>query len=130
MLNQPTPEIFLTEAKVKIEQLINTKVRVFYIREDDPITFEQVKNAVCFVTGIEWELILSKTNKGPVVEARHLFFYIMRMYTDYTTTKLGILFNKDHTTICNSTRRITDFLSVKDERIRNKVTEIKTILKV
>ena len=54
--------------------------------------------------------ILTKTRVRSVVEARAIYYYLCRKYTNYTTAEIGETVGKDHSTVLHGLKSIEDWM--------------------
>lgn len=69
-------------------------------------TTESIIKEVSEVYGLPERLIMTKSRKSPIVEAKHLVMYLCRHVLKMTCTDIGKQFGFDHTAIVNACIRI------------------------
>jgi chromosomal replication initiation ATPase DnaA len=77
-----------------------------YIHRD----IQEVINSVSKITGINEGILLSKTRKRHIKDARFMAMYFLRENRDYTFELIAEWFNKDHTTIINAVTQFSYLL--------------------
>lgn len=118
-----SPYVFPGVKGVNIRHLTNPKRRKVNHIEILKIISRNYKTTV--------EDIISKSRKGPLVEARHLYCAIMKHEFGYTLKEIGEINNgRDHTTIIHSLKTHKNRLETEEdyksraEIIINKINEI------
>lgn len=59
--------------------------------------------------------VLGKKRTSKIALARHCIFYALHSFTLISSTKLGKLLNRDHSTVLNSINQITNYISYENE---------------
>lgn len=60
--------------------------------------------------GIEARFFWHKTRKKEVVEMRHIAIYFIRNYTKMTVTQIGVIFQRDHTSILHAIHQVSNLM--------------------
>lgn len=101
------------------------------IKSDAKITPLQIMNLVAYTVEIPSDIIKSKTRKREVVEARYLFFYFCKNYTDLSLAAIGSYVESgDHATVRHAMMVVENLISTspafvgKLERCKIKVKTI------
>ena len=98
-------------------------------KETKTITIENIVKAVCKHFGLEESAIHTKSRKREIVQARQVATYLAKIYTDFSTSKIGkFIGNKDHTTVLHSCKTVKGQLEV-DKSFCAEVKEIEDQLK-
>jgi len=63
-------------------------------------------SAVKHATGLEWDIIVSKSREMEIKDARHLLAYFLRVKTKLTWKKIGFIINRDHATAINGHKQV------------------------
>jgi chromosomal replication initiator protein len=81
-------------------------------KKSTPETFEErLKEAITSVTGIDSEVMIARTRKREIVQARQLFHYFMKNGTNLSLAKIGELTGgHDHATVLHSNKTISNLL--------------------
>lgn len=90
-------------------------------------TVEEIRNYVESRTGLD---ISSKTRKRPYVDARALYFALCRKHTDASFDEIGVLVNRDHSTVVHSVLHCFDSVYKFNRLIRNIYDSFRPILVV
>lgn len=75
-------------------------------RQDDDEMVEKIFQYTCKKFIVSQEDLLGSRRTANVAFARHFAIYLVRKKTSYSTKQIAALFNKDHSTIVNSTNVI------------------------
>jgi len=62
--------------------------------------------------GIPLELVYSKCRERPIVNARHLVYFILRDKYLFSFKEIGRFTNKDHSTVIHAVNKMADLMSV------------------
>jgi hypothetical protein len=79
---------------------------------------QEIINEVCKTFDVGEHMLYQKTRKRNVVMPRFFAIYFIKMFTTLTLTKIGTIFNRDHSTIISAINTIDDLLSY-DKEIQN-----------
>ena len=90
-------------------------------------TIEEIRSYVESRTGLD---ISKKTRKRPYVDARALYFALCRKYTKASFDEIGVLVNKDHSTVVHSVLHCFDSVYKFNRLIRNIYDSFRPILVV
>lgn len=71
-----------------------------------PATARAIVKDVAQRTGVPVEEIFGRTRTGDVALARHEAIWRIKKATDWSLPRIGRMFNRDHTTVLNSIRRM------------------------
>lgn len=96
-----TPLIF---AGLQIRQQ-KTFIKSLYATDENSII-----NLVFNYFDIDNELANGTSRKSVVVKPRQIAMYFLRKKTILSTTKIGDLFNRDHSTVIASTQKVDDLM--------------------
>lgn len=90
-------------------------------------TVEEIRKYVESRTGLD---ISSKTRKRPYVDARALYFALCRKHTNASFDEIGVLVNRDHSTVVHSVLHCFDSVYKFNRLIRNIYDSFRPILAV
>jgi hypothetical protein len=90
-------------------------------------TIEEIRNYVESRTGLD---ISKKTRKRPYVDARALYFALCRKHTNASFDEIGVLVNRDHSTVVHSVLHCFDAVYKFNRLIRNIYDSFRPILVV
>ncbi|UUM19814.1 DnaA/Hda family protein [Mycoplasma sp. 1578d] len=76
-----------------------------FVAPNKKITPEEIIERVCKYYQIHSREIYSKTRRSNVVIARHMIINLIKIILDYSSTKIGQILNKDHSTILNAFKK-------------------------
>ncbi|MDX6584087.1 MAG: chromosomal replication initiator protein [Solirubrobacterales bacterium] len=74
----------------------------------EPPTLSAIQDAVCAVTGVTREELLSSRRTPRVAHARQLAMYLARELTPLTLAEIARSFDRDHTTVLHAIRTVAD----------------------
>ena len=94
------------------------------------ISLERIQNEVCGYFKITRELMLSKTRKREIVQARQIAMYLGRNLTKTSLAAIGAqIGGKDHATVLHACNTVSDLIET-DRNFKQYVTDIEKLLKV
>ena len=84
-----------------------------------------IKETIFLNTGVHFEELQGKTRSQRVVEIRHIFHYLTRTFTLLGLEDIGILTNRNHSTVIHSERTIGNWIitDVKFRMLFNAIME-------
>ena len=92
------------------------------------ITIDKVQTAVCDYFNISREMLLSKTRKRHIVQARQIAMYMSRNMINCSLSTIGSeIGGKDHATVRHACTTVTDLMST-DKTFKQYVTDIEKML--
>jgi chromosomal replication initiator protein len=92
------------------------------------ISLDKIQDTVCGYFGITRDLMLSKTRKREIVQARQIAMYLGRSLTKVSLAAIGSqIGGKDHATVLHACTTVNDLMST-DKTFRQYVTDIEKIL--
>lgn len=113
--------ITLELAKRVTQQIINI--------DSSEISLERIRNTVCDYFKITPELIVSKTRKREIVQARQITMYLVRNLTKTSLASIGSqMGGKDHATVLHACNTVSDLIDT-DRNIRHYVADLERQLK-
>ncbi|MHA0272416.1 DnaA ATPase domain-containing protein [Mycoplasma sp. 48589B] len=106
------------------EYIYKTITNIFedVIQQQENITPDIIIKAVSKYYKIPTKDILSNSRKAEIVVARHIAMYMISIQLDYSSTELGKVFKKDHSTVLNALRKFKD---TDDESLKRTIQELK-----
>ncbi len=94
------------------------------------ISLERIQNEVCGYFKITRELMLSKTRKREIVQARQIAMYLGRNLTKTSLAAIGAqIGGKDHATVLHACNTVSDLIET-DRNFKQYVSDIEKLLKV
>lgn len=92
------------------------------------LTMERVQQTVCDYFNISKELLVSKTRKRQIVQARQIAMYMSRNLLNCSLSTIGAeIGGKDHATVLHACTTVADLMST-DRLFKQYVTDIETML--
>lgn len=93
------------------------------------LTVDKIQDIVCQYYHIAPDVLLSKSRKREIVQARQLTMYFCKNYTNASLTTIGRqIGRKDHTTVLYACRAIADLMAT-DRTFRGQVEELQQKLR-
>ncbi len=113
--------ISLEEARKELQDFLKEVDKIQYASE------QKIIDAVCEFFAISPEELMSKSRAQRIAIPRHYAIYLMRAKTELSTTEIGRIFKRDHSTILHSEKTINNLREVEPstERI---ITDIMRIV--
>jgi chromosomal replication initiator protein len=96
-----------------------------YTKANTKVKFvEDILNLIEAEFGVNREQIQSQNRLRAIVEARHVLFYLMRNSRfDFGVTEIGLIFNRDHTTVIHGVKQINNLIQFNKE-YRNTIEKL------
>lgn len=79
-----------------------------------------IESMVSEYYAIEIEDMVGRKRDRDIVTARHVSMWLLRKYTVNSLKKIGLLFNRDHTSTIHAVKHIDELLET-DDRLRDDV---------
>ena len=93
------------------------------------ISVERIQAAVCDYFKISKEMMLSKTRKREIVQARQIAMYLGRSLTKTSLAQIGAqIGGKDHATVLHACNTVSDLIET-DRNFKQDVLSIEKLLK-
>ena len=93
------------------------------------VSVDDIIELVCEFTNQDPKEIKGQSRKREIAEARQVICYLSRKYTPCSLGEIGVfLGDRDHTTVLHSCEKISDLLSIKDDRIVDIIERLNKIL--
>lgn len=97
-------------------------------QEKKELTINKVKETVCDYFNITREMLLSKSRKRNIVQARQIAMYMSRNMINCSLSTIGSeLGGKDHATVLHAYSTVSDLIST-DKTFKQYVTDIESML--
>ncbi len=94
------------------------------------LSLDKIQDAVCGYFGITRDLMLSKTRKREIVQARQIAMYLGRSLTKVSLAAIGAqIGGKDHATVLHACNTVSDLIAT-DRSFKQYVADIEKLLKV
>lgn len=94
------------------------------------LSLDKIQDAVCGYFGITRDLMLSKTRKREIVQARQIAMYLGRSLTKVSLAAIGAqIGGKDHATVLHACNTVNDLIAT-DRSFKQYVVDIEKLLKV
>ena len=95
----------------------------------EKVDFDYLASIVCQYYNITKEELFSKTKSHPIVDARHIFIYLVLTHTNLKQVELSKkMGNFDHTKILYSYKKITEYLKFNDEETKKVIKYVDNII--
>lgn len=91
------------------------------------ITFDAIAETVCSQFNIDLNMLLGKSRKREVADARQLVMMLTKKYTKLSSTNIGLKLNRNHATVLYACKTIEERISV-DKDYRALVSKIEDAL--
>lgn len=70
-----------------------------------------------------YDLLKGKSRKAEIVTDRQIVMYLLNVHSDYITTRIGNLFNRDHSTVVHSLKALHGKAKY-DSKLKNRLDKI------
>ncbi len=91
------------------------------------LTPKRIQNAVAREWGVSPEALTSKRRTRELTVPRQVAMYLIRDLLDEPLVRVGNLFNRDHSTVIHSVRKVESGLEA-DARLRHRVEHVRSLL--
>lgn len=121
----------LQECEGKIKEITKNdslSVLVFSKKLELKLSFDDVIELVCGVTGESGQGVMQKCQKKELVTTRRLIMYYSFHYCRISKAEIARRFKQNHTTILTGIRNVDDMIETGDQLICNYVNEINNII--
>ena len=117
----------LTKEKITLE--LAEKLTDKIVSNNNPeISIKKIQKTVCEYFGIAPDVLISKTRKREIVQARQIAMYLGRSLTANSLTAIGSQIGaKDHATVLHACNTVQDLIST-DRAFKQYVADIEKIL--
>ena len=97
--------------------------------EQKPITIPSIQDTVCKYYNLSQSLLLSKSRKREIVQARQITMYLAKKYTDNSYALIGkIIGQKDHATVLHACKTVKDQMEI-NKSFRSAIESIEEQIK-
>lgn len=104
-------------------------MRDYHPNETDELRMERIIRTIGTYLKLDPDVAISNSRKAEFVYFRQLCMFFIRRFTCISLVAIAKRFgNMDHTTVIHSCQRISDFLSVNDEKVLSDYNNLKMIL--
>ena len=83
------------------------------------LMIEVIKRIVCSGEGINPDKLFARSRERKIINARQLFFKLIRMHTELSLSEIGKIAGLDHATIIHAIKKLDGYLSY-DKKLRRK----------
>jgi len=73
---------------------------------------EKIKSEICSRYGLDWGIILTKSRKSDIIDARRIYCGVLRNIFNLTYSKIGTILNKNHATILHNVQQHDIFVKI------------------
>ena len=87
-------------------------------------TPEAILQVICNYYSVTAEELKSRTKERPYAAARHMFFYMCRLYTHSSYDKIGELVNRNHATVIYAFSKFSGYMTPEEESEVNFLSRI------
>ena len=113
----------LTQRGFNFSECINS-IRLDRIKTTDGDKLKILLNIVSEYYKVSEESIKSVKRNMEIIEARRMFCYLSRMFTNKSLTKIGEAINRNHVTVLHQFRNISGYIDIKDKQILTEIDEL------
>ena len=90
--------------------------------------FNDIIQTAVVVTGVTLKELKGRTRKRSVVYVRQVVLYLIQKYTALTTPRTGEIFNRDHSTVIASMKRVNDAKNGYNEQLKEVLELVESCL--
>ncbi len=113
----------LNKREIDLE-LAKKVLRNFVKTSSKEITIETIQKMVCEYFDVSYDILLQKTRKREIVQARQITMYLAKAFTKNSLKTIGEHFGgRDHTTVIHSCQTVKDLMDT-DSLFRENVMEL------
>ncbi len=106
------------------KRVVSQAIRI----EKKVLSIQDIQKVVCDYFQVEESVMLSKTRKREIVQARQVTMFLAKKYTNNSFSRIGaIVGRKDHATVLHACKTIQDQIDV-NESFRTNIKEIENKL--
>lgn len=121
----------LRECEDKIREIAkddSLSVLVFSKKVELKISFDDIIDIVCGVTGELKKDVMKVSRKRELVIARHLIIYFSFHYCSISKSEIARKLDQDHTTVLSALKKVDDLLTGGDRIMSGFVNELNIII--
>lgn len=90
---------------------------------EEELTVDKIQDVICDYLRIPAELLRTKNRKREIVQARQLFMYFCKNYTNCSLAYIGKQVDRDHATVLYADKAVTNLIET-DRKFKMQVEEI------
>lgn len=90
---------------------------------EEELTVDKIQDVICDYLRIPAELLRTKNRKREIVQARQLFMYFCKNYTNCSLAYIGRQVDRDHATVLYADKAVTNLIET-DRKFKMQVEEI------
>lgn len=126
----PAVDKVVREAEATLSELVGLPVTVQVKIDNTNISDHESRLILmlCQEYNVSWEKILSKKRNDNVVDARHLYCYVMREVFDKKFMWIASRIQRNHGAVFNSVNRVKNMIYTKDDQMMPVLNKIKKYL--
>lgn len=91
------------------------------------VNSKTIVSRICEHFKITYESLKCKSRVRELVYPRQACMYLLSKHTAMTLTAIGVLFDRDHTTVIHALQNIKDLMTI-DDRIAREIEQLKNTL--
>ena len=110
-----------------IDQTLVNRALADTLRRAERVTVDQIIDVIGRYYNVTYEALSSSSRKSTIAYPRQVAMYLARTETEASLPQIGVLFNRDHTTILHGYEKIAGLIDI-DPQLRRDVMEIKAML--
>lgn len=92
-------------------------------KPEEELTVDKIQDVICDYLRIPAELLRTKDRKREIVQARQLFMYFCKNYTNCSLAYIGRQVDRDHATVLYADKAVTNLIET-DRKFKMQVEEI------
>lgn len=92
------------------------------------ITVSDIVHTTCDLLGVNYSDFYSSRRGKDICLARWIVSFFAKEYTMNTSTRIGYLINRDHTTVLYGVAKVQGYVNVGDQRVTKLLSSIATML--
>ncbi len=99
----------IREYQVTIHKMRHDMMR---LQGQNPERCQELYGRILNEYGITEDELKSPMRDRPIVNIRHAMFYFLRYRKNYSTIKIGSIFNRDHSSVINGCKKVENWLDM------------------
>tara|TARA_S200002703_G_scaffold83585_1_gene72017 strand:+ start:513 stop:977 length:465 start_codon:yes stop_codon:yes gene_type:complete len=99
----------IREYQVTIHKMRHDMMR---LQGQNPERCHELYGRILNEYGITEDELKSPMRDRPIVNIRHAMFYYLRYRKNYSTIKIGSIFNRDHSSVINGCKKVENWLDM------------------
>lgn len=113
----------LTQRGFNFTECLNS-IRLDRIKASEGDKLKIILEVVSNYYKVSEEDIKSQYRKMEIVEARRMFCYLSRMFTNKSLNKIGLMINRNHATVLHQFQNIVGYIDIKDKQVLSEIDEL------